>query len=236
MLAVVTFKWSKPGYRSVFTAHHVNVVRHMVDRHYPDPHRVICVTDDPTGIEPGIECVPLWNDHAEVKNPTWPNGPHCYRRLKTFSREFAAIAGPRFVCIDLDVVITADLRPLWNRSEDFVIFASRELHNWYNGSMFLMTTGCRAQVWDEFDPERSPRLAQLAGYRGSDQAWINYCLGQGEARWTWDDGVYPYPAYIWRKKRGHLPADARVVIFWGKPDPWDELALRQSPWIAQHYH
>lgn len=28
------------------------------------------------------------------------------------------IAGPRFVSIDLDVVITADLRPLWNRPED----------------------------------------------------------------------------------------------------------------------
>lgn len=34
-------------------------------------------------------------------------------------KDFERIAGKRFVCIDLDVVIT-DLRPLWNRPEDFV--------------------------------------------------------------------------------------------------------------------
>jgi hypothetical protein len=236
MLSVVTFKWKADGYRSKFTGEHVNVMRNMVRRNYPHPHRFICITDDPTGIDAGIEIVPLWNDHAEVKNPTWPNGPHCYRRLKVFAPEFEAIAGKRFVCIDLDCVITGDLCVLWNRPEEFVSYASRELHRHYNGSMFMMTAGSRRQVWETFDPATSPQLAKRKGYRGSDQAWINYCLGPGEATWTWDDGVFPYPAYVLKKRQGRLPENARVVVFWGKPDPWDEAALVRSPWIRDYYY
>jgi hypothetical protein len=239
MISVVVFKWKAEGYRSKFTGHHVNVMRNMVRRYYPHSHRFICVTDDPSGIDSGIEIVPLWDDHAEVKNPTWAHGPHCYRRLKVFSPEFEQIAGERFVCIDLDCVITGDLSPLWNRPEDFVIFASLERvgmkHGTYNGSMFMMTAGARRQVWERFDPSRSPQLAHRAGFRGSDQGWINYCLGTDEARWTWNDGVYPYRAYVMSKKKGRLPEDARVVVFWGQPDPWMPEALALSPWIKDHW-
>lgn len=237
MLSVVTFKWREvPGYRSKFTGQHVNILRNMVARNYRDPHRFICITDDPEGIDPRIEVVPLWDDHRQIKNPTWPHGPHCFPRLKVFSREFRAIAGERFVCLDLDLVITDDLRPLWNRPEEFVIFSSLELKKFYNGSMFLMTAGARAQVWEQFDPMNSPRLAKQAGYRGSDQAWINYCLGPGEASWTWSDGVYPYPAFVVRKLRGGLPHDARVIVFWGRPDPWSKDAQILSPWIRNYYY
>jgi hypothetical protein len=33
---------------------------------------------------------------------------------------------------------------------------------------------------------------------------------------------------------GPLPKDARLVIFTGKPDPWDEDALVMSPWIKDY--
>lgn len=240
MLSVVTFKWAAPGYRSKFEAEHVNTMRRMVARHYPDPHRFICITDDSTGIDPEIEVVPLWDDYAEVHNPTWPDGPHCYRRLKVFSKGFEKIAGTRFVCLDLDMVIVDDLRPLWNRPEDFVIFASLERVGFkggtYNGSMMLMTAGSRSKVWEQFNPETSPPAAKRAGFRGSDQAWINCCLGTGEARWTWRDGVYPYRAYVLKRTHGRLPPGARIVVFWGKPDPWDAEALKHSPWISDHYY
>lgn len=234
MISVVCFKWAKPGYRSTFTAQHVNTLRSMVARHYPDPHRFICITDDAAGIDADIECVPLWNTYGDLKNPTWPDiGPSCYRRLKAFSAEFEEIAGPRFVCVDLDVVITGDLRPLWNRSEDFVIYASWKANYSYNGSMFMMTAGARRQVWDTFDPLESPQQASAAGMTGSDQAWIQYCLGKKEATWTVHDGVYSY--HHLRTKQWRLPADARIVFFHGPTDPWSEEAARQSPWVRKYY-
>lgn len=235
MISVVTFKWKKPGYRSVFSSERVNTMRSMVDRHYPDPHRFICITDDPEGIDCDIETVPLWSEHADIPNPTWPlEGPSCYRRLRCFSREFEEIAGRRFVCVDLDVVITGDLRPLWNRPEDFVIYASDYVGNAYNGSMWMMTAGARAQVWERFDPTESPKLTRQARIQGSDQAWIQYVL-PNEAMWTSKDGIVTYQRHCLRFNRGQLPAGARVVLFHGRVDPWSQAARTKSPWVLEHY-
>lgn len=244
--SVVVWKWKKPGYRSTFTSAHVNVMRAMVKRHYPFPHRFVCVTDDAEGIHPKVEVVTL--DHlAEVtgdkgadllklKNATWPGvGPSCYIRLRAFSSEFRGLVGERFVSIDLDCVITDDLTPLWSREEDFVIYAPASAGHHYNGSMWMMTCGSRAQVWEKFDPNSSPARSNAAGCNGSDQGWIQYVLGRGEARWTADDGIFAYKRDCLARRRGGLPPGARVVVFHGKPDPWDRRALQHSPWIKDHY-
>jgi hypothetical protein len=233
--SVVCFKWNKPGYRKTFTALQPNTLYSMVRRWYPHQFRFICITDDPRGIRPEIECAPLWDDFRGLKNPTWPTlAPNCYPRLRTFSKEFERIAGNRFVCIDLDVVITGDLQPLWDRSEDFVIYASDRARNHYNGSMWMMTAGSRSQVWEDFDPIESPRLSNAAGCKGSDQGWIQYRLGKGEAIWTSKDGIYSYRGDL-KFNRARLPDDARIVLFHGKPDPWEPEARRVSPWIDGYY-
>lgn len=233
--SVVVWKWHKDGYRSKFTAHHVNVMRSMVARHYPEPHRFICITDDAEGIDPGIEVVPLWAEYGDLKNPTWPSeGPSCYRRLKAFSEEFEEIAGKRFVSMDLDMVITRDIRPLLDRPEDFVIYDPLG-NGAYNGSMWMMTAGCRSQVWETFHPSKSPRTANAAGYHGSDQGWIRYVLGRDEAVWTRQDGVIGYKRDCQKSRLGKLPPHARIVVFHGRPDPWNEWALHKSPWIRDHY-
>lgn len=236
MLTVVTWKWSKPGYRSTFRAIHVNTLKSMVDRWYPDPHRMVCITDDHAGINSEIEIVPIGDVFADLKNPTWPGvGPSCFRRLQMFAPDFGKIAGDRFVSIDLDVVITGDLRPLWNRPEDFVIYASDSSNYHYNGSMLLMNSGCRPQVWTDFDPVNSPRLANAAGNFGSDQGWIQYCLGRDEAKFTIKDGIYSWRRDCLRRNRGGLPNGARIVVFHGNTDPWSFSAQRSSPWIKDHY-
>lgn len=193
MLTVVTFKWRpQPGYRSEYGPETVNTLRNMVRRHYPVPHEFVCVTDDPRGIDPDIRIVPLWKDHAQVRNPHNPRGPSCYLRLKVFSKEARQFLGERFVVLDLDSVVTRSLVPLWDRQEDFIIWGDTARGTPYNGSMFMMTAGARSQVWDRFNPSTSPLEGRRLGYIGSDQAWIGACLGPKEARWTAHDGVYSF--------------------------------------------
>lgn len=236
-LTIATFKWCPPpGYRSTFGPETVNVLAKMVGRHYARPHRVVCITDDPAGLDPEIAVVPLWSDHAHVPSPHGGKNPSCYRRLRTFSPEMVDVLGPRFVVVDLDVVLVGDVAPLWDRPEDFVIWGDTHPTTHYNGSMLLMTAGARRQVWDRFDADTSPRLAMAAGCFGSDQGWISYCLGGGEARWSCADGVYSYrnhlrPDPVTRKK---LPENARIVMFHGRHDPWGEEAQGLS-WVRRHY-
>lgn len=235
MISVICFKWKTPGYRSTFTSQNVNVTRRMVARHYEAPHRFICVTDDPVGIEPGIEVLPLWSDYASIPNPSWPAGPSCYRRLKVFSKDFAAVAGERFVCLDLDVVITGDLKPLWSRTEDFLIWRTGMPTIPFCASMFMMTAGVHHRIWDDFNPAVSPRLALTRGMKGSDQAWISYCLGNDLPGWGQKEGVHSYRDHLMKQHSGRLPKDARMVMFTGRPDPWEASAQFASPWIRSFY-
>lgn len=235
MLTVVCWKWTPaPGYRSQFGPQTVNVLRSMVRRNYRKPHEFVCVTDDAKGIDPAIRIVPLWNDHSGVPSPHGKGNPSCYRRLKAFSPEAASIIGPRFVSLDLDCVITGDMVPVWDIKDDFCIWGDTSPNTPYNGSMFLLTAGSRRQVWEQFDPVNSPRLAIQKGYFGSDQAWIGACLGEHERKWTKADGVYSYRNDV-RIKGGYLPAAARIVFFHGQFDPWQPEIQRRHPWVRNNW-
>lgn len=235
MLRVVTFKWkAAPGYHTRYTAEHVNVMARMVARFYSAPHEVVCITDDPDGLSPTIRPLPLWSDFAELPNPNGPQFPSCYRRLKLFAPEAAQLIGERFVIIDLDCVLVGDVRPLWDRPEDFVILRSAHPQLLYSGAMMLMRAGSRAEVWTEFDPVESPAYARGLRHFGSDQAWIAARLGPDEACWTPADGVYSFSKHI-VPADGALPPDARMVNFHGNLNPWDAGVMDELPWVREHW-
>lgn len=242
--SVVCWRWPPPrGYRSTYGPSTVNTLRKMVARNFARKHRFICVTDDSRGLDRQVEVIPAWNDFADVPSPansmrkSTRINPSCYRRLRAFHPEIAATFGSRFVSLDLDIVITGDLLPLWDRPEDFVIWGDTNPRTHYNGSMFLLSAGARPQVWTSFHPIESPKAAWNAGHFGSDQGWLSHCLGPGEATWTTADGVYSFRNHLggegpnpsWR-----LPADARVVIWHGKYDPWGSLG-QSLRWVRTHY-
>jgi hypothetical protein len=242
MLEIVCWRWRPPaGYRSTFSAETVNTLKRMIDRHYTDPHRLTCITDDPEGIDPSVRVIPLWSDHANVPNPGGPRNPSCYRRLKLFSAEARELIGARLLSIDLDIVVTGDMRPVWNRPEEFVINSDTGAPRTpYNGSMFLLTAGSRTKVWDEFNPTFSPKRTRSLGMIGSDQAWIACALGPNEARWTTADGIYSYRKHLANQQDVvrpdvALPADARLINFHGRFDPWSPEIQQAHAWVREHY-
>jgi hypothetical protein len=233
-LTFVTFRWQPPvGYRSQYAPETVYALREMLRRHYAQPHRFVCVTDRPDEL-PGIETIQIWDDYAGLRSPWGTSYPSCYRRLKLFASEASETFGPRLVCLDLDMVVVSDLVPLFDRPEDFVIWGESDFPGTqaYNGSLWMLRTGTRTQVWTSFGPE-GPAKAAKAGSRGSDQGWMNYILGTGEAKWTRRDGVYSFRKHI-APAGNVLPANARVVAFHGKHDPWSYRS-QQIGWIKQHY-
>lgn len=238
MITVVSWKWRpKPGYRSEFTARAVNVHRAMFERFLPVRHEYVCITDDPTGIDPRVRVIPLWDDLADIPSPHGGNNPACYRRLKAFARDAGDWLGKRILSVDLDVVVTGDLRPLVRRPEEFVIWGDTNPTTHYNGGLWLLAAGARPQVWEKFDQAHSPRAARAAGQFGSDQGWISHCLGPGEARFGRRDGVYSFRNDL-NGDRGQpkpLPQDARIVLFHGQLDPWDSAARARHPWIADYW-
>lgn len=231
MLTIVGWLWhtEKPRY----TAAHVRTWARMIHAYTTIPHRFVLMTDRPDGdYGPLVEPFLLWDDWKTLKNPYWsPEKQHCYVRLKAFSKEVEPIFGKRFVSIDLDLIVLGDLDPLFTRTEDFLILRRRHRVP-YNGSMWMMKTGCRDFVWRDFKGESSILAAK--DYVGSDQAWLCHRLGPREKGWDTTDGVYG-----WTKLR-HLgvfseapPKNARIVFFYGGQKPWNWNELEQRRLAAK---
>lgn len=232
MITVTTWLWQAPGYRSSFTWSAVTTLAGMVRRNYPHPHRFVAISNLPDAPD-GLEVLPDTLDFADLPSPHGGNNPSCYRRLRLFRPDIGAVLGPRIVSLDLDVVITGDLTPLWHREEDLVLYKDPGKRGGYCGSMLLLAAGCRPEVWTRFDAMSSPQQALVAGNFGSDQGWISHVLGPKEAVWTPTDGVYSFRYHI--APTGTLPDDARLVVCHGPGvDPWLPH-MRRIPWIARAY-
>lgn len=232
---VVCFKWEpRPGYRSKYGPEQVLTLQRMIARHYSKPFDFVCCTDDARGLE-RIHTIPLWNDWADLPNPHGLHNPSCYRRLKVFAPNAGEWLGERIIAIDLDMVVTGDLSPLFDDPAEFKIWGQSDFpsRQWYNGSFWSLKAGSRPQVWTEFS-ETSPSLTKHSGARGSDQGWFSYILGPHEQTWSTKDGIYSYRVHIAKQFGNTLPSNCRLVAFHGKDDPWC-YRCQQVPWIQEHY-
>lgn len=253
MLRVVCWKWKKHKkenfrYREEYTSKHVNIFANMIHRNLHIPHEVVCITDNPVGIDKNIRCVPIWDDLAKFGM--------CYRRLKIFSEEMADIIGPRFVSMDLDCVILNDITDILNCNDDFKIWMPKNSATPYCGSMFMMNAGAKRDIWEDFSQDQLILMRNTGGWgggvkkrfihkqaydagfkTGSDQAWISYKLYPHANTWTQEDGVFNFSESLYRKYRtgNKNIKNAKIVFFPGKHDPSHEKLYPEHPWIKKHW-
>ena len=235
-LIFLTWRWQGADPARQFPAEAVNVLYGMIARHFHAPFRLVCLTDDPTGIDGAIEVRPLPETKAD--HLTMPSAyklfPSCFRRLWAFSQE-ACTLGARLCNIDLDVIICQDITALLtSKTADFVGWSCGR-HSWnrIGGALWLLTTGSHPEVWDTFDPATSPQVAFAQGHRGSDQAWISQCLYPPVQRITEHDGVVKMN---WLPHAGHPPGpEVKMVFTSGLTPPWSPQAQVGAPWITAHY-
>ena len=231
MLNVITWLWKQKNGRVTYTPDHVNIWARQVREHLSLPHKLICFTDQPDGINKDIEVRPLPKTITFQNNKNWKaksGKPQCYRRLDMFRKDAADTYGERFVSMDLDCVIKKSLDPLFDRDEDFVMYRGTAPSRPYNGSMLMMNAGARPQVFEKFTPEGAEKASGL--FVGSDQAWISYILGWDEKVWDKDDGVYFYGKRETRQSKP--PSNLRLLFFPGNPKPWNI----NVPWIKKTYN
>jgi hypothetical protein len=92
-LTIVGWLWQNPDCITQYVPEHANIWARMIDRKLGLPHRFVLATDYPrerwVEFDPLIEPLELWDDWRSLKNEVWGvSRPHCYVRLKAFSREF----------------------------------------------------------------------------------------------------------------------------------------------------
>lgn len=189
------------------------------------PHEVAVISDYPAHeFGSHVRYIPLWDDCAGVGQ--------CYRRLRAFAPDMREVIGPRFVWVDLDVLVVGRLDPLFSHQDDFRIWKSESVPGQpYNGSLVQMTAGARAKVWTDFDPNVTPRRARDQGYKGSDQSAIAQILGAGEKVWTYADGVLHATIHCTRRK----PEHGRLIFTPGRMKPDMLRRLRGGQWMDEFW-
>lgn len=162
--------------------------------------------------------------------------PGCFVRMQMFGaqwREKHGIKdGDRVVNLDLDLVVTGPLDPLFDREEPFCILQDINTTNPcpYNGSVWMFRAGYKPDVWDDFSVENYHKLGVPFHSIPDDQGWFHYKMP--------DAGSYgPHNGVYGFKKRGwpsgdDLPQGARIVAFPGWRDPWKYTRLN---WVRNNW-
>jgi hypothetical protein len=229
-----------PGTPRSFKPKHVERLAELFRKHLPVPHRFVCISDEVPAESNGVTWVPIPAAALAMRSLRSPEGnrfPSCYMRLWAQSREAAALLGERCLLVDIDLVPVRDLTPIVSRDEPFVGW--RPFRDWgkksrIGGGIYLFTPGSNAQVWDDFHARPQAAIAEacLAGFRGSDQAWLSHKLAGKVPVYGRDSGIYS----IRDLGTDHaLPADARLVQMNGPAHckPWSYRG--PAAWVAEHW-
>jgi len=232
-LTVVTWLWKPENAKRSYSAKHVNALHRQLNEHLNIPHKLVCVTDDPKGIN--CATYPIW-DEPKAKM-TEKSRTNCYRRLKLFSREAKDMFGEWVLSIDLDTLIRHDISKLITFEDDFKIMKGAVTP--MNGSMWILRTGSHPEIWEQFNPEKSPQEAMKnkmpdgRPFFGSDQSWISHCfLGENVPTWDKSDGIYHFVNDLGPRP---VPPSTKMIFFPGDIKPWFGEMLNKNKEIFTEY-
>jgi hypothetical protein len=243
-LTVLTFLFDKPvRWRQLnydaYTAAHVNTLQRMCAEMIHIPHRFLCLTDQPAGIE--ATTAPVWP-------PIFVDGhDSCYRRLRAFDAAWQRSVGTEFILmLDLDVVFWRDATDVIEAAmeHDLTIlrgsaYQDGSLCSLYNGGMWLCRAGTRDRIWRQFDPEDMAalklrrRMPNGRKVLGSDQAWYTFACSQGDLTVPTENRFQPPAVVQYREMRRHHRDGARIVFFAGPQKPWSRVVQKQDPEIHE---
>ncbi len=229
-LVVACVKWG-----SKYPPHYVNRLRSAVSRHLAAPHRFVCLTEDPSGLNDGIETLALppgfagyWNKISLFKDDMFPRGS-------------------TVLYLDVDVVIVGALDFLLDDSGGLCVIRDwLTKSNAFNSSVMRFEAGAFGFIYDRFIV-RADEIVASGRYIG-DQDWIHEQVGDVAKSFPVGKIVSyktDLPSHvIARAKKLGLdrflkaprfmtvapPPGAAIVVFHGKPDPEDVMDAPYGPW------
>jgi hypothetical protein len=234
---VICMKWG-----DAYTAHYVNVLHNMVRRQLTLPHRFVCFTDDPKGLNDGIEHFPLPDVRvpARLQREAW-------RKVGTFSYPLADLEGVALF-LDLDIVIVDNIDCFFRHPGEFCI-----IHNWThpdrivgNSSVYRFRIGAHTDVLAKYhdDPENA-----RSQYR-NEQRFLSHQLGKEQLTYWPQAWCASFKRHCMPSRllapfvTPRMPTDAKIIVFHGHPKPDEALRgewkgrlrwMRKTPWIADYW-
>lgn len=239
---VICMKWG-----TLYGSEYVNRLYAMAMLNTTSKLRFVCLTDDTTGINPGVECLSC----PDINIPM-PYALKPWRKIALWSssEKLHNLTGD-WLFFDLDIMITGCIDDFFTYRPEapFVV-----MQNWTqrgsgigNTSAFRFRIGCATHLYERLI---SDFMAVRNQYR-NEQIYISHEINKVT---FWPDEwcllfkvqcVPAWPMRLW--KAPVLPVTARVIAFPGYPNPIDALngtwpekkswkrlykKIRPTPWIS----
>ena len=242
MQTVICMKW---GTR--YGADFVNRLSAAIERNTQRQTQLVCLTDDPSGIDYTVRCEPIPDINLPNDLSLTP-----WRKLVLWQDGLAGLSGD-VLFLDLDLVITGNLDEMF----DFEPGRFCVIENWTqagqsigNTSCFRWRIGTHTHIFDNLEMERE-RI--LSTYR-IEQVYISREVEDmvfWPAPWcaSFKHSLLPnWPLNFFKTPK--LPVDTKIVAFTGKPDQdealkgnwpvksaWKKIYkhVRPTHWIADHW-
>ena len=243
MKNIVCMKWG-----TLYDAGFVNKLYGMVSRSISGEFRFVCMTDDPSGLNPAIE----YQDCPAIEGPL-PWRETGWRKIALWAGTLPGMEGD-WLFLDLDVVITGSLDAFFDYLTDrsFVV-----MQNWTqpgqnigNTSVYRFRVGSHPDLLEELQRDF---MGVIQRY-GNEQTFVTRNIPDTA---FWPDEwcvlfkvqcVPAMPMRWWQAPR--LPTGARVVAFPGSPNPDDAADgiwpaksykklykhIRPATWINDYWH
>jgi len=217
---------------------YVNKLYEMVKRNCTLDFEMVCLTDDPKGIDPRVKILPL---------PNFLTGWWCKPYI--YSNDLP-LKGT-ILYIDLDVVIAGNIDKLftyqpdhWCTVRDFTR-AMRPKWKKYNSSVVKFKTGQLHHVWENFQKDYKSIQRRLFG----DQDWLWEASQNHQAMlypdtwvqsWKWEvrkTKEFAHGGMKGNRKFKHIEdviprVECCICVFHGDPNPHN----CEDPWVVKNWN
>lgn len=220
---ILCMKWG-----TYYGPEYVNILYGMVARNVTGDFRVICFTDDTTGIRKEVVCLPLPELGCEIPQRDargrllgkWP-------KVALWSKDLFGLRGVGLF-VDLDSVIVANIDDYFSYGNENDVITAR---NWVQPlrrlgqtSVFRFPIGGHPYMLEIL--RANP--AEVSCRFRFEQYYVTYNIRGGvrfwPPSWTKHFGVHcmgPWPVRYLRPPR--LPKGVKIVTFPGRPKPRDAI-------------
>ena len=236
---IFCMKWG-----TLYGAEYVNRLYAMVSKNLTYDFKMVCFTDDETGIIDEVQCLPI----PEINLPS--NLPErMWKKLTTLKSDLYGLKG-RALFLDLDIVIVDNIDCFFEVDGEFRIIKDHSWRTWRitgNSSVYRFDIGKHGYVFDEFianfdaikERHRNEQefLTQAIYDKGKLQYW--------DAKWCPSfkyDCVSRFPLAFWKKPT--IPEGSKIIIFHGEINPHKAIKggrgkwyryVRAAPWVADYW-
>lgn len=224
---------------SKYPAQYVNTLYNMCKRHCTYDFTFVCLTDDPTNLNPNITTVEL---------PPGIQG--WWAKPYMFSNELGLVG--QILYMDLDVVVGASIDKLFTyKADNWCIirdFLRSQRTEWkkYNSSVVRFTSGELNQLWLDFTDNQRDIQKRFRGDQDYIWDWAmrnkkaEFFPDQWIRSWKWEvrsskEWATPIksPGYRTLKVIENVvpPEDCCIAVFHGDPNP----SNCKDPWVVDNW-